>query len=40
VQDDIRAVVAVDARRATVSLTNGSYQTTDGGATWNKLAPE
>jgi hypothetical protein len=40
VQDDIRAVAAVDARRATVSLTNGSYQTTDGGATWNKLAPE
>jgi hypothetical protein len=40
VQDDIRTVVAVDARRATVSLTNGSYQTTDGGATWNKLAPE
>jgi len=40
VQDDIRAVVAMDARRATVSLTNGSYQTTDGGVTWNKLAPE
>ncbi len=40
VQDDIRAVVAEDARRATVSLTNGSYQTTDGGATWHKLAPE
>jgi Photosynthesis system II assembly factor YCF48 len=40
VQDDIRSVFAVDARRATVSLTNGSYQTTDGGATWNKLAPE
>jgi hypothetical protein len=40
VQEDIRTVAAVDARRATVSLTNGSYQTTDGGATWNKLAPE
>jgi hypothetical protein len=40
VQEDILAVFAVDARRATVSLTNGSYQTTDGGATWNKLAPE
>ncbi len=40
VQDDIRTVVAVDARQATVSLTSGSYQTTDGGATWNKLAPE
>ena len=39
-QDDILTVVAEDARRATVSLTNGSYQTTDGGATWNKLAPE
>ena len=40
VQDDIRAVVAVDASRATVSLLNASYQTTDGGATWNKVAPE
>jgi hypothetical protein len=40
VQDDIRTVAAEDARRATVSLTDGSYQTTDGGATWNKLAPE
>ena len=40
VQEDILTVVAVDARRATVSLTNGSYQTTDGGATWNKVAPE
>ena len=40
VQEDILTVVAEDARRATVSLTNGSYQTTDGGATWNKVAPE
>ena len=40
VQEDILTVVAEDALRATVSLTNGSYQTTDGGATWNKLAPE
>ena len=40
VQEDIRTVTAVDARRATVSLTNGSYQTTDGGATWHRLAPE
>jgi photosystem II stability/assembly factor-like uncharacterized protein len=40
VQEDILTVVAVDARRASVSLTNGSYQTTDGGATWNKVAPE
>ncbi len=39
-QEDIRTVTAVDARRATVSLTNGSYQTNDGGATWHKLAPE
>jgi hypothetical protein len=40
VLEDILAVIAVDARRATISLTNGSYQTTDGGATWNKVAPE
>jgi hypothetical protein len=40
VQEDILSVVALDARRATVSLTNGSYQTTDGGATWNKVSPE
>jgi hypothetical protein len=40
VLEDILTVVAVDALRATVSLTNGSYQTTDGGATWNKVAPE
>jgi len=40
VPEDILTVVAEDARRATISLTNGSYQTTDGGATWNKLAPE
>jgi len=39
-QEDILTVVALDARRATVSLTNASYQTTDGGATWNKVAPE
>jgi len=39
-QEDILTVVALDARKATVSLTNGSYQTTDGGATWNKVAPE
>jgi hypothetical protein len=40
VQEDILAVAAADALRATVSLTNSSYQTTDGGATWNKVAPE
>jgi len=40
VLEDILSVVAEDALRATVSLTNGSYQTTDGGATWNKVAPE
>jgi Putative zinc-finger len=40
VQDDLRSVFAVDARQATVSLPNASYQTTDGGATWTKLPPE
>jgi hypothetical protein len=40
VQDDLRSVFAVDARQATVSPTNSTYQTTDGGATWHKLAPE
>ena len=40
VQEDILTVVAEGTLRATVSLTNGSYQTTDGGATWNKVAPE
>lgn len=39
-QDDLRSVFAVDARQATVSPANGTYQTTDGGTTWNKLAPE
>jgi hypothetical protein len=37
---DLRSVFAVDAQQATVSPANGSYQTTDGGATWNKLPPE
>jgi hypothetical protein len=40
VQDDLRSVFAVDARQATISLPNASYQTTDGGATWTKLPPE
>jgi hypothetical protein len=40
VQDDLHSVFAVDARQATVSLPNASYQTTDGGATWTKLPPE
>lgn len=40
VKEDILTVVALDARRATIFLTNSSYQTTDGGVTWNKLAPE
>lgn len=40
VQEDILTVVALDARRATIFLTNSSYQTTDGGVTWNKVAPE
>lgn len=39
-QDDLRSVFAVNARRATVSPAAGTYQTTDGGATWNKLPPE
>jgi hypothetical protein len=39
-QDDLRSVFAVNARQATVSLANGAYQTTDGGATWIKLPPE
>ena len=39
-QDDIHSVVALDARQSTISPTNGSYQTSDGGITWNKLAPE
>jgi hypothetical protein len=38
--DDFTSVVAVDARQATVSLDTGAYQTLDGGATWNKLAPQ
>jgi hypothetical protein len=39
-QDDLRSVSAVDARHATVSPANATYQTADGGATWNKLPPE
>jgi Photosynthesis system II assembly factor YCF48 len=39
-QDDLRSVFAVDARQATVSPASGTYQTTDSGATWNKLPPE
>ena len=38
--DDFASVFAVNARQATVSPTNGTYQTKDGGATWKKLAPE
>jgi hypothetical protein len=40
VPDDLHSVFAVDARQATVSTPNVSYQTTDGGATWTKLPPE
>ena len=40
VQEDILTVVALDARRATIFLTNSSYQTTDGGVTWNRVAAE
>ena len=39
-QEDLHYVFAVDARQATVSLTNGKYQTTDAGITWKKLPPE
>ncbi len=39
-QDDLRSVFAVNARQATVSVANGTYQTTDGGATWSKLSTE
>jgi hypothetical protein len=40
VQEDIRSIIAESARQATISVTNGAYQTLDAGATWNKLAPE
>jgi hypothetical protein len=40
VPDDLHSVFAVDARQATVSTPNVSYQTTDGGATWTRLPPE
>ena len=39
-QDDFVSVFAVNARQATVSPAGGTYQTTDGGATWNRLPPE
>jgi hypothetical protein len=39
-QDDFVSVFAVNARQATVSPPAGTYQTTDGGATWSKLPPE
>jgi len=38
--DDFASVFAVDARQATVSPAKGTYQTTDGGTTWSKLAAE
>lgn len=40
VQEDIRSIIAENARQATISVTNGAYQTQDAGITWNKLAPE
>ncbi len=40
VVDDFASVFAVDARQATVSPAQGTYQTMDGGATWKKLAPQ
>jgi hypothetical protein len=39
-QDDFRSVFAVNARQASVSPASGTFQTTDGGATWIKLPPE
>jgi hypothetical protein len=36
-QEDLHSVFAINAHAATVSVANGSYQTTDGGATWKKL---
>jgi hypothetical protein len=39
-QDDLVSVFAMNDRQATVSPANGTYQTTDGGATWTKLPPE
>ena len=38
--DDFASIFAVDARQATVSPAQGTYQTMDGGATWKKPAPE
>src|SRR6266849_2969169 len=40
VQEDIRSIIAENARQATISVTNGAYETLDAGATWNKLATE
>ena len=40
VQEDIRSIIAENARQATISVTNGAYQTLDAGTTWNRLAPE
>lgn len=38
--DDLRSVFAVDASRATVTLAKDTYQTIDGGSSWNKLPPQ
>src|SRR5260370_23915998 len=38
--DDFASVFAVDARQATVSSVQGTYQTMDGGATRDKLAAQ
>lgn len=40
VAEDIRSVFAVSAQQATIFTAHATYQTTDGGATWTKLAPE
>jgi photosystem II stability/assembly factor-like uncharacterized protein len=39
-REDFVSVFAVNARQATVSPPQGTYQTTDGGATWKKLPPQ
>ena len=39
-QDDLRSVFAANDRQAAVSPANGTYKTSDGGATWKQQPPE
>ena len=39
-QDDLRSVFAANDHQATVSPANGTYKTSDGGATWKPLPRE